>query len=181
MQAQPSKQHCLVHQQRRRDPIQQQDNHNDKGKHVCILKGMVWFLTLSPLVIFVVLMVLLDQVACITLKCVDLNAWLKRKKKARAKMHDSLPSRTLEPMTTRNVIEAPKWIRNDEPACYETNKSPIGSTRSNGLSRSLGPHALHWSGMVYWPHMGNSSKESTCILVECKNLNNFMLLCWLLE
>ena len=104
-----------------------------------------------------------------------------KEKKARAKMHDSLPSRTLEPMTTRNVIEAPKWIRNDEPACYETNKSPIGSTRSNGLSRSLGPHALHWSGMVFWPHMGNSSKESTCILVECKNLNNFMLLCWLLE
>ena len=72
-----------------------------------------------------------------------LKCMIEKKKKARAKMHDSLPSRTLEPMTTRNVIEAPKWIRNDEPACYETNKSPIGSTRSNGLSRSLGPHALH--------------------------------------
>ena len=65
------------------------------------------------------------------------------KKKARAKMHDPLTSITLEPMTTRNVIETSMWIRNDEPTCYESNKSPIGSTRSNGLSRSLGPHALH--------------------------------------
>ena len=74
------------------------------------------------------------------------------KKKARAKMHvlkkeenhlhDPLPSRTLEPLSTRIDLVSPKWIKNDEPACYETNKSQIGSTRSNGLRRSLGPHAL---------------------------------------
>ena len=74
------------------------------------------------------------------------------KKKARAKMHvlkkeenhlhDLSPSRTLEPMTTRYVIETPKWIRKDEPACYETNKSQIGSTKSKGLGRSIGPHTL---------------------------------------
>ena len=33
--------------------------------------------------------------------------------------------------------------KNDEPACYETNKSQIGSTKSNGLGRSIGPHRLH--------------------------------------
>ena len=75
------------------------------------------------------------------------------KKKARAKMHvlkkeenllhDPLPSRTLEPMSTRNVIETPKWIRKDEPACYETNMSQIGSNRSYGLGKSFRPHALH--------------------------------------
>ena len=75
------------------------------------------------------------------------------KKKARAKMHihkkeenhlnDPLPSRTLEPLTTRIDIVSPKWIKNDELACYETNKSQIGSTKSNGLSRSIGPHHLH--------------------------------------
>ena len=65
------------------------------------------------------------------------------KKKARAKMHDPLTSITLEPLTTRNVIETSMWIKKNEPACYETNKSQIGSTRSDGLRRSLGPHALH--------------------------------------
>ena len=63
-------------------------------------------------------------------------------KKARAKMHDPLTSITLEPLSTRNDSVSPKWIKNDEPACYETNKSQIGSTRSNGLRRSLGPHTL---------------------------------------
>ena len=58
-------------------------------------------------------------------------------------IHDPIISRTLEPLTTRkkNVISI--WIRKDEPACYETNKSQIGSTKSKGLGRSIGPHDLH--------------------------------------
>ena len=64
------------------------------------------------------------------------------KKKARAKMHDPLTYITLEPMTTRNVIETSMWIKKNEPACYETNKSQIGSTKSKGLGRSIGPLAL---------------------------------------
>ena len=60
------------------------------------------------------------------------------------------------------------WIRKDEPACYKTNKSQIGSTKSNGLGRSTGPHRLHWWRLVL-THMGNLSKESYfCILVTCK-------------
>ena len=65
------------------------------------------------------------------------------KKKARAKMHDPLTSITLEPMTTRYVIETPKWIRKDEPACYYANMSPIDPTRSNGLGKFIGDHASH--------------------------------------
>ena len=55
------------------------------------------------------------------------------KKKARARMHvhrkdkihldDPMTSRTLEPLTTRIKNLSPKWIKNNEPACYETNKS----------------------------------------------------------
>ena len=71
------------------------------------------------------------------------------KRKARARMHahrkdemhihDPMISRSLEPLTTRKKGMSPKWINNDEPACYETNKSHIGSTKSYGLSRSKGP------------------------------------------
>ena len=46
-------------------------------------------------------------------------------------------------MTTRNENVSPRWIRKDEPACYCANMSPIGSTRSNGLGRSIGPYAHH--------------------------------------
>ena len=76
------------------------------------------------------------------------------KKKARAKihvhkkeenlLHDPLSSSTLEPLSTRIDFVSPKWIKNDEPACYETNKSQIGSTKSYGLSRSIRPHHLHY-------------------------------------
>ena len=69
------------------------------------------------------------------------------KKKARARMHvhrkdkiqlhDPMTSRTLDPLTTSKKSFTPKWIRKDEPVCYETNKSQIGSTRSNGLNMSL--------------------------------------------
>jgi hypothetical protein len=52
-------------------------------------------------------------------------------------------SNNMQTMTTRNENVSPRWIRKDEPACYDANMSPIGSTRSNGLGRSIGPHALH--------------------------------------
>ena len=69
------------------------------------------------------------------------------KKKARARLHvhgkdenhlhDPMNSITLDPLTTRIENLSPKWTKNNEPACYETNKSQIGLTRSNGLSRSF--------------------------------------------
>jgi hypothetical protein len=83
-------------------------------------------------------------------KC-RVQSMIERKRLRRAHLHVPRKSFVYNPrilhnmqfLTTRNDNVSPKWIRNDEPACYETNKSPIGSTRSNGLSRSLGPHALH--------------------------------------
>ena len=75
------------------------------------------------------------------------------KKKARAKMHvprkdrthlhDPLQYRALEPLTTRIEIVSPKWTRKDEPAFSDANVSPIGSIKSNGLSRSIRPDDLH--------------------------------------
>ena len=75
------------------------------------------------------------------------------KKKARAKMHvlkkeenhlhDPFSSCSLEPWSTSIDFVSPKWIKNDVPACYETNMSQIGSTRSYGLGKSFSPHALH--------------------------------------
>ena len=75
------------------------------------------------------------------------------KRKARARMHahmkdeihlyDAMTSRSLEPLTTRKKSISPKWIRKDEPSCYETNMSHIGLTKSNRLGRSIGPHNLH--------------------------------------
>ena len=65
-------------------------------------------------------------------------------KKEENHLHDPFSSCTLEPLSTRIDFVSPKWIKNDEPACYETNKSQIGSTKSYGLSRSKGPHHLHY-------------------------------------
>ena len=64
-----------------------------------------------------------------------------RKKKFH--VHDPMTSKTLEPLTTRKKKVISMWIRKIEPACYKTNKSQIGSTKSNGLGRSIGPHNLH--------------------------------------
>ena len=49
----------------------------------------------------------------------------------------------MQPLTTKKKRVISMWIRKDEPACYETNKSQIGSTKSNGLGRFIGPHLLH--------------------------------------
>ena len=58
-------------------------------------------------------------------------------------LHDPIISKTLEPLTTRKKNVISMWIRKNELACYETNKSQIGSSKSNGLGRSIGPHYLH--------------------------------------
>ena len=60
-------------------------------------------------------------------------------------LHDHMTSRSLDQtLTTKKKKITSMWIRKDnEPAFYETNKSQIGSTKSNGLSRSIGPHDLH--------------------------------------
>ena len=64
-------------------------------------------------------------------------------RKEKFHVHDPMISRTLEPLTTRKKNVISMWIRKDEPVCYKTNKSQIGSTKSNGLGRSIGPHDLH--------------------------------------
>ena len=76
-----------------------------------------------------------------------------KKRKARAKMHvlrkdrtylhDPLTSSALEPLTTRIENVSPKWTRKDEPTFYNANLSPIGSTKSSGLGKSIGPYIIH--------------------------------------
>ena len=68
------------------------------------------------------------------------------KRRARARMHvhredkivvhNPMISKSLEPLSTRKKISSPKWIRKIEPI---TNVSLIGSSKSNGLGRFIGP------------------------------------------
>ena len=44
-------------------------------------------------------------------------------RKDKIQLHDPMIFRTLEPLTTRIENLSPKWIKNNEPACYETKKS----------------------------------------------------------
>ena len=83
-------------------------------------------------------------------KCM-MQSMIERKRLRRAYLHVPRKSFVYNPrilhnmqsLSTRKKIISPKWIRkNNEPACYETNKSHIGSTESNGLGRSIGPHDL---------------------------------------
>ena len=57
-------------------------------------------------------------------------------------LHDPMTSSSLDQMTTKKKKITSMWIRKDEPACQETFKSQMGSTKSNGLGRSVGPHDL---------------------------------------
>ena len=76
---------------------------------------------------------------------------IEKKRLRRALMHEPRKSyvnnprlvNDMQPLTTKKQKVISMWIRKDEPACYETNKSQIGSTKSNGLGRSIGPHLLH--------------------------------------
>ena len=83
-------------------------------------------------------------------KC-RVESMMERNRLRRANMHVPRKSRVNNPrnssnmlsMTIRNENVSPRWMRKDEPACYDANISPISSTRSNGLGRSIGPYALH--------------------------------------
>ena len=76
---------------------------------------------------------------------------IERKRLRRAHLHVPRISFVYNPrilhnmqfLTTRNANVSPKWIRKDEPAFYVANLSPIGSIRTNGLGRFMGPHDLH--------------------------------------
>ena len=151
MQAQPSKQPRLGYQQRRRDPIQQPRQPQRQGKAPIHAKGNGMIPNFIPTCHFYGIDGHIRPSCLHYIEMCRAKSMI-NKKKARAKMHlhkkeenhlhDPFSSYTLEPLSTRNDSVSPKWIKNDEPACYETNKSQIGSTRSDGLRRSLGPHAL---------------------------------------
>ena len=72
-------------------------------------------------------------------------------------------------------------MRKDEPTCYRANMSPIGSTRSNGLGRSIGPHALHWCGVVIDPIRGTQAKRAnmhTCHMQKFEKYYASLLIAW---
>ena len=152
MQTQPRKQSSLSQQQRRRYPIQLPRQPQRHGKapmhaqrhgmisnliptcHFCGIYGHI-----RPNYFHYINM-------CRTKSMIE-------KRKARARMHahrkdeihlhDHMTSRSHKPLTTRKKSISPKWIRKDEPSCYKTNVFHIGSTKSNGLGRSIGPYNLH--------------------------------------
>ena len=76
---------------------------------------------------------------------------IEKKRLRRAQMHEPRKSfyvtyprlvNDMHPLTTKKKKIISMWIRKDEPACYETYMSQIGSTKSNGLGRSIGPNRL---------------------------------------
>ncbi|KAK1588131.1 hypothetical protein Q3G72_020129 [Acer saccharum] len=80
-----------------------------------------------------------------------INSMIEKKRLRRAHLHEPRISfvnnprlvNDMQPLTTKKKKVISMWIRKNEPACYETNKSQIGSSKSNGLGRSIGPHDLH--------------------------------------
>ena len=80
-----------------------------------------------------------------------INSMIEKKRLRRAQMHEPRKSyvnnprlvNDMHPLTTKKKKIISMWIRKDEPACYETHMSQIGSTKSNGLGRSIGPPCLH--------------------------------------
>ncbi|KAK0598800.1 hypothetical protein LWI29_038095 [Acer saccharum] len=151
MQTQPRKQPSLGQQQRRRDPIQQPRQPQRHGKAPMHAQGHGMIPNFVPTCHFCGVNGHIRPKCFRYIKMCRVKSMIE-KKKARASMHaymkeeihlhDPMTSRSLELLTTRKKIVSPKWIRKDEPACYETNLSIIGSTKSNRLSRSIGPHDL---------------------------------------
>ena len=151
MQTQPRKQPSLGQQQRRRDPIQQPRQPQRHGKAHMHAQGHGMIPHFIPTCHFCGVDGHIRPKCFRYIKMCRVKSMIE-KKKARASMHahrkeeihlhNPMTSRSLELLTTRKKIVSPKWIRKDEPACYETNLSLIGSTKSNGLSRSIGPHDL---------------------------------------
>ena len=152
MQAQAGKQPSLGYQQRRRDSIQQPRQPQRQGKAPIHAKGNGMIPNFIPVCHFCGINGYIRPNCLHYIDMCRVKSMIE-KKKARAKMHvhtkeenhlhDPLSSSTLEPLSTRIDFVSRKWI-NDEPACYETNKSQIGSTKSYGLSRPKGPHHLHY-------------------------------------
>ncbi|KAK1568235.1 hypothetical protein Q3G72_022037 [Acer saccharum] len=119
------------------------------------------------------------------------------KKKARASMHahrkeeihlhNPMTSRSLEPLTTRKKNVISMWIRKNEPACYETNKSQIGSSKSNGLGSLIASCIsnclvmlrlriafLHWAP----PKALYRSAVRTAPIERCSDLIDLIGRCW---
>ncbi|KAK0584894.1 hypothetical protein LWI29_020485 [Acer saccharum] len=151
MQTQPRRQPSLGQQQRRRDPIQQPRQPQRHGKAPMHAQGHGMIPSFVPTCHFCGVNGHIRPKCFRYIKMCRVKSMIE-KKKARASMHayrkeeihlhDPMTSRSLELLTTRKKIVSLKWIRKDEPACYETNLFIIGSTKSNVLSRSIGPHDL---------------------------------------
>ena len=153
MQAQVNEQPCLGQQQRRRDPIQQPRQPQRQWNAPKHAHGNGMIPNFIPTCHFCGIDGHIRPSCFYYIQMCRVKSMIE-KRKARARMHvnikeethlhDPLTSKALEPLSTRKKSISPKWIRkNNEPACYETNKSHIGSTESNGLGRSIGPHDLH--------------------------------------
>ncbi|KAK0577333.1 hypothetical protein LWI29_031451 [Acer saccharum] len=151
MQTQPRKQPSLGQQQRRRDPIQQPRQPQRHGKAPMHAHGHGMIPNFVPTCHFCGVNGHIRPKCFRYIKMCRVKSMIE-KKKARASMHahrkeeihlhNPMTSRSLEPLTTRKKNVISMWIRKNEPACYETNKSQIGSSKSNGLGRSIGPHDL---------------------------------------
>ena len=151
MQNQQWKQPSLGQQQRRRDPIQLPRQPQRHGKAPLPAQGHGMIPNFIPTCHHCGVDGHIRPNCFHYIKLCRIKSMIE-KRKARARMHDHrknkihlhnpMISRTLEPLSPRKKNVSPKWIRKDEPACYETNMSHIGSTESNGLGRSLGPHDL---------------------------------------
>ena len=152
MQATPRKQPSLGQQQSRRNPIQQPRQPQRHGKAPMHAQGHGMIPNFIPTCHFCGIDGHIRPKCFHYIHMCRVKSMIE-KRRARARMHvhredkinlhNPMISKSLEPLSTRKKISSPKWIRKIEPACYETNKSQIGSTKSNGLGRSIGPHRLH--------------------------------------
>ena len=152
MQATPRKQPSLGQQQSRRNPIQQPRQPQRHGKAPIHAQGHGMIPNFIPTCHFCGIDGHIRPKCFHYIHMCRVKSMIE-KRRARARMHvhredkihlhNPMISRSLELLTIRkkNVISI--WMRKNEPACYETNKSQIGSTKSNRLGRSIGPHNLH--------------------------------------
>ena len=151
MQAHLGKQPSLGQQQRRRDPIEQPRQPLRHGKAPMDAQGEGMISNFNPTCHYCGIDGHIRPNCFHYIKLCRAKSMIE-KKKARARLHvhgkdenhlhDPMTPRTLDHLTTRIENLSPKWTKNNEPTCYETNKSHKGSIKSNGLGRSIGPHDL---------------------------------------
>ena len=132
MQNQQWKQPSLGQQQRRRDPIQLPRQPQRHGKAPMHAQGHGMISNFNPTCHYCGIDGHIRPNCFHYIKLCRIKSMIE-KRKARARMHDHrknkihlhnpMISRTLEPLTTRIENFSPKWIKINEPACYETNKS----------------------------------------------------------